>query len=220
MGDVEELHFALGTPANGKVVVAFADKVVKVQVVAGKDRYQAAWTYTNPHELPLVVQDIESDCGCLVPKVDSSVQIAQGKSGTISAEFSPGARKGFLRRTLTVRFVGYDQPVKLTFEAKIPSPVEVSAMELSWTRKNITQAQTLEVTTSTDEDFTITDLTGVPERLFRIQQETVKAKRHYRLRITPTDQASKAQPSVQHLQIHTDAEHPNAQLIEVYLRVK
>ena len=27
VGDVEELHFALGTPANGKVVVAFAEKV-------------------------------------------------------------------------------------------------------------------------------------------------------------------------------------------------
>jgi len=45
----------------------------------------------------------------------------------------------------------------------------------------------------------------------------VKEKRHYRLRITPTD---KAVPSVQYLQICTDARDPSDQLIEVYLRIQ
>ncbi len=199
------------------LTTAFPDKVVKIQTKLGVDRYKAEWAFTNPHELPMVVEGIESDCGCLVPKVDSSVQVAKGKSGTIVAEFSPGARNGFLRKTLTVRFVGYDSPIKLIFEAKIPAPVEVSSMELTWTAKDPKQVQTLEVTTGTSSDFQITELAGVPERLFTIKRETVEEKRHYRLQITPTDKVGQG---VQYLQIHTDSEDPNCQILEVYLRVK
>ena len=196
---------------------AFPNKVVKLQVEPGKESFKVVWAYINPHELPMLVQEVDSDCGCLAVEVDSIAQVAKGESGKITAKFSPGARRGFLSILLKVRFVGYDKPVELTFEAKIPAPVEASVQELSWTAKNRQQAQTIDVTTGTSEDFRITDLTGLPKGLFIIKQETVKEKRHYRLHITPT---GKAGAGVQYLQIHTDASDPNTQIVEVYFRIQ
>ena len=215
---VSALLIAAPAQASDKdISTAFPNKLVKLQVEPGKDRYQVEWAFTNPHELPMVVQEAESDCGCLKVAVDSTQQVAQGQAGKITAEFSPGVRRGFLKILIKVRFVGYDKPVDLVFEAKIPAPVETSTKELTWTAKNRHQAQTLDVTTGTSKDFKITDLNGLPEGLFVIKQETVKEKRHYRLTITPT---AKAKPGVQYLQIQTDAPDPNDQTVEVYLRVK
>lgn len=216
--DASSEEAAPQAPAVGKdISVAFPKQVVRIQVEPGKESFSAEWAYTNPYELPMVVQELKSDCGCLVVEADHTKQVAKGESGKISADFSPGARRGLIRITLKIRFVGYDKPVKLILEAKIPAPVEVSTAELTWTAKNRNQAQSLDVTTGTSTDFQITDLTGLPEGRFTIKQETVKEKRHYRLHITPT---SKAVPSVQYLQICTDARDPGDQLIEVHLRME
>ena len=196
---------------------AFPNNLVKIQVVEGKDSYTAEWAYTNPYDLPMVVQKVDSDCGCLVVEVDSTQQVVKGESGKITAGFAPGARQGIIRIVLKVHFVGYDQAVELILEVKIPAPVEASVQELSWTADKRMQAQTVEVTTGTATDFKITDLTGLPEGLFVIKQETVKEKRHYRLTITPT---AKAKAGLQHLQICTDAQDPSFQIVEVYLRIR
>ena len=196
---------------------AFPNKEFKIQVVEGEDIYRAEWTYTNPYELPLVVEKVDSDCGCLEVEVDSKKQVKKGESGKIVAGFAPGARQGLQRILLKVHFVGYHKPVELIFMAKIPAPVEVSVQELKWTAQNREQTQTVDVTTGTSEDFKMMELNGLPKGIFTIKTETVKKMRHYRLYITPT---GKAKPGIQYLQICTDSREPIFQVLEVYLRVE
>ncbi|MDO8312842.1 MAG: type II secretion system protein GspL, partial [Sideroxyarcus sp.] len=58
VGDVEDLHFALGTPADGKVVVAFADKIwlqaAFAELAALGIEVTRCWT--APLTLPLAAQ--------------------------------------------------------------------------------------------------------------------------------------------------------------------
>lgn len=60
VGDVEELHFALGTPANGKVVVAFADKIWMQAAFAELAALGVEVTrcWTAPLTLPLATEAV------------------------------------------------------------------------------------------------------------------------------------------------------------------
>ena len=194
---------------------AFAATEVKIQVKPGKDSFTAEWAYTNPYELPMVVEHVDSSCGCLAAQTADYNQVTQGKSGKITAEFKPGNHRGTLRKSVHVRFVGYAKPVELVMEAKIPSPVEFSTQELTWTADNSDESQVVDITTGTAKDFQITDLLGVSDSLFTIKKEIVTEKRHYRLHITPTGKAS---PGIQTLQVRTDSRDPRDQVIAVFLR--
>ena len=193
----------------------FTSTEVKIQVEPGKDSFTAEWEYTNPYELPLVVQEVDSSCGCLASKAADYKQVGKGGSGKILAQFTPGNRRGTLRKSIHVRFVGYEKPVELVMEAKIPSPVELSTQELTWTVGKLDQKQVVEVTSGTAQDFQITGLRGVSESLFMIHKEVISANRHYRLHITPTGKPS---PGIQTLQVLTDSPDPRDRVTAIFLR--
>lgn len=206
------------TPAVAKQDVqnAFKSTLVKIEVQPDKDIYPVEWVYTNPNELPLVVQELKSSCDCLAVHHVGPEQLAKGESAKITATFSPGYDRGLIRKSIHVLFVAYDKPVELVVEVKIPSPVKLSAQELTWTAESIDKAQSVDITTETGADFCIMELSGVPDSLFTITKETVTEKRHYRLHIKPADQAA---PGIQTLRIRTDSLDPRDQFIEVYLRL-
>ena len=194
---------------------AFSSTELRIQVEPGKKSFTAEWEYTNPHDLPLVVQGVDSSCGCLAAKATDYKQVAKGESGKITADFSPGNHRGTLRKSIHVRFVGYAKPVELVMEAKIPSPVELSTQELAWTSENLDEKQVVEVTSGTAQDFQITGLRGVSESLFTIRKEIVSANRHYRLHVTPTGKPS---PGIQTLQVTTNSPDPRDRVTAVFLR--
>ncbi len=201
--------------ASKDIRSVFASTEVKIQVEPGKDSFTAEWSYTNPHELPLMVEHVDSSCGCLAAEATEYKPVAKGSTGKITAQFRPENHRGTLRKSIHVRFVGYDKPVELVMEARIPSPVELSTQELIWTEEDGTKPQVIEVTSGTNQDFNITDLLGVSDDLFTIKQETVTEKRHYRLHITPTGEPA---PSIQTLQVRTDCRDPRDRVIAVFLR--
>ena len=181
------------------------------------------WTYTNRWDFPLVVESFEQSCGCLSGQVgQASGQPGQagletvlpGKTGTIRASFAPGAHRGLLRKSLHVRFVGYDKPVELVVEATIPSSVELSSTELKWQADEKPVARTIEVTAGTDAPFHITGLVGVPEDQFVIGRQTVADGRHYRITITPAEGAGSG---IQCLQVRTDSPDPRDRVLAVFL---
>ena len=202
--------------AKKDIRCAFAATEVKIQVEPGKESFIAQWEYTNFNEIPMVVQHIDSSCGCLASQMTGYKQVKQGETGKITAEFRPGNHRGVLRKSMHVIFVGYAKPVELVVEASIPSPVELSTQELIWSEEDKAKTQVIEVITGTNQDFDITGLLGVPERLFTIGKETVIEKRHYRLLITPTGVAA---AGIQTLQVRTDSRDPRDQFIAVFLRL-
>ncbi len=192
----------------------FTSTTAKITTTSNAVNVPVEWTYTHSPDRPLVVEKIDESCGCLAGNLDQKV-IENGTGGVIRATFTPGGYRGIVRKSLHVRFVGYEKSVELIVEATIPSSVELSNKELSWAAGSETKTQTIDVTTGTAEDFNITALQGVPESLFQITQEIIVPKRHYRIHITPLGANA---PNLQTLQIRTDSKDTRDQVIAVFLR--
>lgn len=193
----------------------FASTTAKISTTSDAANVPVEWTYTNPTDLPLVVEKFDESCGCLAGQIDQKIS-ETSKSGVIRASFTPGGYRGIVRKSLHVRFVGYEKPIELIVEASIPSSVELSNREPFWLVGKEAKTQSIDVTTGTGDDFNIKSLQGVPESLFKITQETITPKRHYRLHITPL---SVAAPDLQTLQIHTDSKDSRDQVLAIFLRI-
>jgi hypothetical protein len=195
------------------VSTAFSSTLAKVAVQPGQESITAAWSYTNHWDFPLAVERFDSSCGCLAGSAPPPA-LAPGQSGALTATFTPGQHRGTLRKSLHVRFVGHDAPVELVLEARIPSSVELSAQEFHWESAASADARTLDVSSGTGRDFSITALLGLPERFFTIRQETVTQGTRYRLHITPTGAAA---PGIHTLQVRTDSADPRDRAFAVFL---
>ena len=214
------LRFVPGTSSAGETVgagdigSAFAAKVVEITPAAGAGEIAVQWDFKNKWDMPLVVERFEESCGCLSGVADQK-EVAPGKTGHIRANFLPGGYRGTVRKSLHVRFVGFDKAVELVAEVTIPSSVELSSRELVWKGAADTSSKTVDVKAGTDADFTITGLAGVPQGIFSVEQETVTPGRHYRVTITPAGDAGSA---IQCLQIRTDSADLRDRVLAVFLR--
>ena len=211
---------AAGEGPDPNVASAFATTVVRIRIPAGEQTVPVTWTFTNRWDIPLMVERFEESCGCLSGQVaknqDAPEAVAPGATGKIQANFTAGGHRGLLRKSLHVRFVGYDKPVELVVEATIPSHVELSQRELVWKAGESLEAKTIDVTSGTGAAFTITSLPGVPENQFTITRETLAAGTSYRLTIVPT-----AAATGQHcLQIRTDSPDPRDRVNAIFLNVE
>lgn len=197
---------------------AFSSTTTKISTTSNAVNVPVEWTFTNHSTEPMAVEKFDESCGCLSGQAQLEVTalVEPGKSGVIRANFTPGGYRGIVRKSLHVRFVGYQKPIELIVEAAIPSSVEISNKEPVWAMDEEIKPQIIDVTAGTGEDFNIKSLQGVPESLFQIIQETVTPKRHYRIHITPL---SVGAPDIQTLQIHTDSKDTRDQLLPVFLRI-
>lgn len=193
----------------------FTSTTAKITTTSNAVNVPVEWTYTNPTDQPLVVDKFDESCGCLAGKLDQKIS-ETGKSGVIGASFTPGGYRGIVRKSLHVRFVGYEKPIELVVEASIPSSVELSNREPFWLVGKEAKTQSIDVTTGTGEDFNIKSLQGVPESLYKITQETITPKRHYCIHITPLIVDA---PDLQTLQIHTDSKDTRDQVLAIFLRI-
>ncbi|MCH7227574.1 DUF1573 domain-containing protein [Haloferula sp. A504] len=202
----------------GKAVasgVRFESKVVRLTVQPDAINEPLQWKCTNGTEIPLVVERFEQGCGCLAGAV-RDVEIAPGKTGAIEAKFTPGPYRGLVRKSLHVRFVGFEKPVELVAEVTIPSTVELSARDLLWEADD-RSSKVIEIEAGTKTDFRITGLVGVEESQFKLEQEILVAGRHYRLSLTPQDGVS---PGHHVLQVRTDSPDRRDQVLAVFLKVE
>ncbi len=197
---------------------AFASTTAKISTTSNAVNVPVEWTFTNHTNQPMAVEKFDESCGCLSgqAQLESTGPVKPGKSGVIRANFTPGGYRGIVRKSIHVRFVGYAKSIELIVEASIPSSVELSNREPVWVVGKEITSRTIDVTTGTGEDFNIKSLQGVPESLFKITQETITPKRHYRIQITPV---SLGAPDIQTLQIHTDSKDTRDQVLAVFLRI-
>jgi len=206
-------------PAQNAISSAFESITVSCKVMPDSKGDTLVWKYTNHWDFPLVIEHISAPCGCLdaitKPATEEELSgVAPGESGEIRAVVTPGNHRGLIRKSVYVRFFGHDDHVELIVEARIPSQVELSQQELTWTPAEKDESRVIDVTSGTGQDFNITDLLGVSEQLYTIRRELVTAN-HYRLHITP---AGTLDPGIQILQIRTDSADPRCQLRTVFLR--
>lgn len=214
---VLSLKAAETAPATKRPIrEAFESTTLRFEASPGNEAKPIAWEYTNHWDFPLFVERIDSACGCLAAQKVTSEPVPSGKSGKITATFTAGNHRGLLRKSIHVRFAGHDQAVELIAEARVPSSVELSTNELAWAVDQISETRSLDVTSGTNQKFSITSLLGIADSQFTIRQETI-ADHHYRLHITPVGQPSS---EVQILQIRTDSPDPRDQVLAVFLHAR
>lgn len=199
--------------AGRGIAAAFDSRVVRFSLAEGTDGTEVAWRYVNRWDFPLLVEGFEESCSCLRGCAESEA-IEPGESGTIRAVFTAGGRRGLVRKSLHVRFVGHDGAVELVAEANIPAVVELSRRELVWRRGEPVEAQSVELTAGTPSGFRITSLVGLSDKEFEVRQETLEEGRRYRLTITP---ASVAKLAVRSLQVRTDSPDPRDRIVPLFL---
>jgi hypothetical protein len=193
----------------------FASTTVKITAMPDAVNIPVEWTYTNNLNEPLMVEKFDQSCGCLSGKLEQQAH-KTGEGGVIRASFTPGSGRGVIRKSLHVRFVGHEKSVELIVEATIASPVQLSSQQMSWKSSERSTVKTIDVTTGTDTDFSITALLGLPENLFKITQETIIPLRQYRIHITPNSETS----GIHTLQVRTDSKDPRDQVQAVFLNIE
>lgn len=194
----------------------FESTTIQIKALPDSVNIPIEWKYTNHEKNLLMVDKFEESCGCLSGKLEQQA-LETSKSGVIRASFTSGPNRGLIRKSLHVRFVGYEKPIELIVEAVISSSVELSSKELTWNVGEEMKVKTIDVTTGTNADFNIIGLIGAPETLFTITQETLTPTRHYRIHITPL--SGNTSPGVHCLQVRTDSKDARDQILPVFLRI-
>lgn len=196
---------------------AFDLPIQRVLYTPGALSIPVEWVYTNHWGIPLVIERVDTDCGCLAPHVEHK-QIAPGAKGVLRATVTPGTLRGALHKSLTVRFVAYAEPVQIMVETNIPAAVELSCRELVWPVKSSAtsgDAQIINVTSGNKADFAITGLLGVQASQFVISQKTIVHGQHYQILVTPTNPTADVSAA---MQIRTNSPDPRDQVLVVPLR--
>jgi len=87
----------------------------------GSLKYQLPYTHTfivkNAGDLPLIIFNVETSCGCTVPHW-SKTPIKPGREGNIEVIFS-STNIGFFRKTITVYYNGNSSPDTLFIKGEV-----------------------------------------------------------------------------------------------------
>lgn len=75
------------------------------------------FVFQNPGETPLLIQNVETTCGCAEPEW-SSKPIKPGKIGEIKITYDT-SHPGIFNKTITVFYNGKDSPQKLVIKGRI-----------------------------------------------------------------------------------------------------
>jgi hypothetical protein len=78
------------------------------EIAKGSDGVRV-FEFTNIGDVPLIITDVKSSCGCTVPKKPEGA-IAPGESSTIEVKYDT-KRVGPIRKTVTV-YSNADEPIK------------------------------------------------------------------------------------------------------------
>lgn len=76
-----------------------------------------SFTFSNPGETPLVIQNVKTSCGCTVPQWTTK-PIKPGKSGKVKIDYDT-SHPGIFSKTITVYYNGKYSPETLIIKGTI-----------------------------------------------------------------------------------------------------
>ncbi len=123
------MFIALGTALNAQDKVAkieFKESVIDYgDIERGSDGVRV-FEFTNTGNIPLVISNVTSSCGCTIPKKPTE-PIAPGKTGVIEVKYDTN-RVGPIRKTVTVTSNADTPTVALKIKGKVMDPNQVSSV--------------------------------------------------------------------------------------------
>ncbi len=79
-----------------------------------------SFEFTNPGKSPLIIQNVETSCGCTVADWPKK-PLAPGKKGEIKIKYDADF-PGVFQKTITVYYNGKDSPAVLKISGKVSFP--------------------------------------------------------------------------------------------------
>ncbi|MGD2036078.1 MAG: DUF1573 domain-containing protein [Bacteroidales bacterium] len=142
-----------------------------------KGKVSHTFTFSNTGDLPLVVNNVRTTCGCTVPKW-SSEPVLPGKQGSLTVEFDPENRQGLFHKTVQLQSSAINSSMFVTITGSVVPPLnkerlEYRVGELSVKSRHInfgyifkgkTAMQTLTIANNTDKPMSV-EIDDVPEHL-------------------------------------------------------
>ena len=151
-----------------------------------------------------------------MPRTCRAPPVANGLSGVVRVEFTPGSRQGRQEKFVTVTTDDpAEPPVKLTLVIYLPEPVAISARQLFWAQGAPAATQSLAITVSNPETSAVTSAECADER-FAVNVEPGPTPGSYRLSVRPTTTATLAQATVRITTLI--AGHPQVAVVVVGVR--
>ena len=104
--------FALAVQAQDKVAkIEFKTETIDYGKVERGANGVRTFEFTNTGEIPLVISDVKSSCGCTIPKKPEK-PIAPGETGIIEVKYDTNRAVGPFRKAITVTS-NADTPTKV-----------------------------------------------------------------------------------------------------------
>lgn len=121
------LSVLLGCQSNtGRIdaTASFAEKEYNFGVLDYKKPVQHRLTVKNIGKSPLIINNVETSCGCTVPDW-SKEPIKPGKGGEIIITYDSDF-PGIFRKTITVFYNGSESPDTLIIKGEVKYPEEMN----------------------------------------------------------------------------------------------
>ena len=160
------------------------------------------FTFTNRGNLPILVKDVQTDCGCTTAQLDKKTY-DPGEEGKITATFTFGDRLGLQQNHIVVRTDPPDDPyTQLTLRAFIPELMHVEPKYLRWTvnPEATPETKSFSIKIGTEASMKILGVSSTDDRI-QPKLKIVEPGREYTIDVTPSDLR---EPAKANLRIEAD----------------
>ncbi|HUG12489.1 MAG TPA: DUF1573 domain-containing protein [Opitutaceae bacterium] len=120
---------------------------------------EAVFRFVNEGTGPVKIARIAPGCGCTVPVLDKT-EFAPGETGTLSARFTTGERRGAYHVPIVVVFDD-DTTAELSLVAQIRELVKYFPLNLVWTNGETRASKNVELHWNTTDKVEVTSIRSV-----------------------------------------------------------
>ena len=151
---------------------------------------EAFYTFRNVGKVPVTITHLRASCGCTTPHLEKKTY-APGESGTVTARFVFGDRKGPQHKTIEVRTDEEGAvPAVLDLRVLIHDPLTIEPALVYWKKGEPGEAKTVQLTAEAGQPVRIKNVISSNPRL-PAKLVTVKAGESYVVSVKPTDTTQK-----------------------------
>ena len=106
---------------KGVPVLSFEEKSFDFGDIKQGDKVSHTFKFTNTGSAPLLINRVQTTCGCTVPKWPRE-PIAPQASGEISATFNSTGKQGIQNKAITIHSNASEPVMRLTLKSNVLKP--------------------------------------------------------------------------------------------------
>ena len=197
--------------------LAFEKMLLEAKVNASEETLEVTFPFSNGSVETVMIDKIESSCGCLKASADVD-EVAPGGKGVVTGVFSVGVRTGTFEKSLSVKtsMGGKVAQQDLRVRVEVPPLVELTPNIVSWEVGDALEPKEFVLKVLREKPIRVTEV-RCSRAGFEGKIEEVEEGKEYRVVLTP---ASTADPLMGIVRIETDCEIEKHRRNLAYFSVK